>query len=191
MGLTAIAEPAARMSVRHVLRAATASLHARVDTLMSQRLEQPDGYRLFIEAMAAGILPLESALEKARISDLLPDWAQRSRTMALRADLKALALPVPHTTIDLESDDEAYLLGVVYVLEGSRLGSRVILRNLEKARVATGGATGYLSHGDGETSLWQTFLTRLEYSGASYSPARAIAGASAAFQSFLANETIA
>jgi hypothetical protein len=76
---------------------------------------------------------------------------------------------------------EAHQFGVVYVLEGSRLGAKVLVRrllaspDLQKTR-----AMRYLRHGEG-LPLWRTFVERLESSAAvRRSPADAIAGAHAA-----------
>ena len=56
----------------------------------------------------------------------------------------------------------AEMLGLVYVLEGLRMGARVILSRLaEEPDTAIIGATAYLRHGFGRR-LWPTFLTTLE-----------------------------
>lgn len=182
-----VAEPS---SLRLLLRNSTASLHARVDARMSQLLRQPGGYARFIATTAATILPLESVLEEAHVSELLPDWEQRSRATALRSDMAALSLAEPIGQISLPRRDDAYLFGILYVLEGSRLGSRVILRNLQNSPAVTRVAISYLSHGQ-ERRFWQTFLDRLESSPATKrNPDLTVAGASAAFQMFLANDEI-
>jgi heme oxygenase len=50
----------------------------------------------------------------------------------------------------------------MYVLEGSRLGSKVLLARIaEAANPTIFGATAYLSHGSGQ-KLWQTFVDKLE-----------------------------
>ena len=78
-----------------------------------------------------------------------------------------------------------FLFGVLYVLEGSRLGARLLTRQI----LASGDphlrrATRYLRHGEGKP-FWQTFLARLESSIAvRRSPERAVAGAVAAFACF-------
>lgn len=178
------------VSIRHRLRAATASLHARVDDHMGTLLQQPDGYATFLAATAAGLLPLEQALAEAGISAVMTDWPLRTRSAALRADLASLSLSAPDTPLPSEEfkrGGEAFLLGALYVLEGSRLGARVILRALE-ASPSHGqhrDALRYLSHGQGQP-LWPTFLAQLEASpDVRRDPNRTCAGASTAFTLFL------
>ena len=116
---------------------------------------------------------------------LLPDWNERSRSAALDADLAELGIPCPPVATAPRLDGEAFLFGVLYVLEGSRLGARLLTRQI----LANGDphlrrATRYLRHGEGKP-FWQTFLARLEASIAvRRSPERAVAGAVAAFACF-------
>jgi heme oxygenase len=175
-------------SLRHRLREATAGLHARVDRHMGGLLQHaPDGYARFLSATACAVLPLEHALNKAGVAALLPDWPQRARSPALLADLAELHLPVPAepdacATLPLES--EAFAFGVLYVLEGSRLGARYILRELEDKQLPT----RYLSHGEGQP-FWPVFIRCLEESRAvRQDHAAAVAGATAAFNLFLPHD---
>jgi heme oxygenase len=53
------------------------------------------------------------------------------------------------------------MIGTMYVLEGSRLGAKFLLKAVADAadpRIAE--ATAYLSHGTGKR-LWQSFLAKL------------------------------
>lgn len=174
------------VTVRQLLRASTDTLHTRVDKRMTALLDHADGYRQFLLATAGGVLPLERELELAGVASILPDWGSRSRSSSLRSDLAALYLAEPVRYLKLQRSDEAYLYGVLYVLEGSRLGSKVLLRILEKASGAElKCATSYLSHGQVEP-FWPTFLARLEASRPVKEDLKAtIAGASAAFEVFL------
>jgi heme oxygenase len=147
-------------SLRVKLRISTASAHARLDGLAAAfPLSTRDGYADFLAAHAAALIPIEQALAEADVNALLPDWPSRCRSGAvmrdldiLRAELRAIAVP--------PICGEAAIFGTLYVLEGSRLGARVILQNLDP-RIA-GAATHYLQHGD--TRLWPTFLSALEAS---------------------------
>jgi heme oxygenase len=54
----------------------------------------------------------------------------------------------------------------MYVLEGSRLGAKFLLKTVaEAADTRLGEATAYLSHGMGKR-LWQSFLAKLASEGA-------------------------
>lgn len=182
------ARPAAsaRPTVRQVLRTATADLHAVVDARFSADFaSDSEAYGRFLTALGSVVLPLEAAFEAADVERLLPDWSQRRRAPALRSDLEALGLPPPRLLPIAPPRGEARLFGMLYVLEGSRLGGKLLLRRAlanPDARVRS--ATRYLGHGDGR-DLWRPFLQRLEASTAvACSPDATIAGARQAFALF-------
>lgn len=172
------------MSARRYLREATAHLHAKVDARFAPLLEGDEvGYHQFLLRSAVAVLPLEQALQSSRISEILPDWHQRSRSAALREDLATLSLREPPCQAPPEMRGEAFQFGVSYVLEGSRLGARVLLDRATGPGIRQ--AMRYLAHGAG-LSLWQTFVNRLEASSAVQMELQeALAGATAAFHSFL------
>jgi heme oxygenase len=173
-------------SARGYLRAATNDLHARLDARLAPLVTQGDaGYREFLLRSAMALLPLEQALNEASISNLLADWPQRSRSGALRLDLAALSLREPLGAAAPKVRGEAFQFGMLYVLEGSRLGARLLLAEVEALSRASQAATRYLSHGQG-LSLWPSFLQRLEASQqVRREPEQAAAGARAVFRQFL------
>jgi heme oxygenase len=73
----------------------------------------------------------------------------------------------------------------MYVLEGSRLGARYLLRTIAaSADPLIAEARGYLRHGTGQP-LWRSFLARLEREPMTEDDAaEAIAGARQAFAMF-------
>lgn len=173
-------------SFRHRLRHATAEAHARLDAQLGELdLRDRDDYRRFLEANAAALLPLEDALVASRVADYFPDWEQRSRRTAILDDLARVggaADPLPAPTPPL---DAAGVLGTMYVLEGSRLGAKVLLRDVERSPdPIVAEATDYLRHGS-EERLWQSFLAQLERHGAALPNETAAAdGAARAFDLF-------
>jgi heme oxygenase len=176
-------------SVRETLRAATADLHAAIDARFAPLIGAgAAGYREFLGASAAAIVPLERALGAANVRRILPDWAQRARTEALLADLADLQSEPPAEQALAAVPDmstEAFQFGVLYVLEGSRLGARILLRHVQQdgdPRVRS--ATRYLRHGEGG-GFWRGYLDRLEASAAvTQDPDGAVAGAQTAFALF-------
>jgi heme oxygenase (biliverdin-IX-beta and delta-forming) len=173
-------------SVRSLLRSATADCHAEVDARFAPMVANgASRYAEFLSASAAALWPLERALNAADVTRILPDWEDRSRSAALDADLSELGIPCPAAAPVPRLDGEAFLFGVLYVLEGSRLGAKLLTRQiLGSSNPHLHRATRYLQHGEGKP-LWQTFLARLESSIAvRRSPERAVAGAVAAFACF-------
>jgi heme oxygenase len=147
--------------LRDELRAATAELHSEIDKCF-QGYDLTDfvGYRTFLEASAEALIPVELALERAGVERAFPDWPVLSRRAAILADLHRLdgaCEPLP----EMEIRDFGALLGAMYVLEGSRLGARALLRIVSgspDARVTQ--ATAYLAHGERQP-LWQKFVHAL------------------------------
>lgn len=169
--------------LRERLRDATAAAHRELDAQLSSfDLTVLAGYRRFLQASAGALLPLEAALVEARVADLFPDWPERTRSAAITADLGRLGSAV-QSTVSVPPLTSSGMLGAMYVLEGSRLGAKFLLRELAEAtdpRIAQ--ATSYLSHGAGKR-LWQSFLSRLE-SEESCDEVEAIAAARIAFAAF-------
>lgn len=179
-----VSTPAPGSGLRLCLRSVTAEAHERLDRrLGSLELTQLPGYRQFLEINAAALLPLEAALAAADVAALLPDWDLRSRTAAIlddlaRVDGRADPLPAPAPL------DAGAVLGTLYVLEGSRLGARVLLnaiRHSPDARVLH--ATTFLRHGAGQ-HFWPSFLAVLDGDHAAHHESGAIDGALQAFAMF-------
>jgi heme oxygenase len=119
------------MKARAALRAGTAAEHERVDRLFGALdLASADDYRLFLSAQAAAFLPVEAALDAAGAEALVPDWPARRRGPLLRADLAALAAPLPPPEPVSALAGTAAILGALYVLEGSRLGGAMLKRSV-------------------------------------------------------------
>ena len=149
-------------TLRSILRDATAAEHACLDAqLGALDLCKAAGYRRFLEINAAALLPLEQALVRAGVRRVLPDWDDRARTRAILTDLSRLGgrprpLDVP------ELPDRFAVLGILYVLEGSRLGAASLLRKVcQCSDPDVSGNTAFLSHGAGRP-LWPSFLAILE-----------------------------
>lgn len=145
--------------LRDRLRMATSERHAALDAQVAAwRIETPSGYGAFLTASAMAIAPLELALERAGVARWLPDWSKRVRRTALAQDLAALSLEAPpFATAVVPSPD--FGAGLLYVLEGSRLGARFLAR-----QVIAGGhglPLAYLTQGEGD-DLWRSFLAWLE-----------------------------
>jgi heme oxygenase (biliverdin-IX-beta and delta-forming) len=174
--------------MRSLLRAATMGLHAVVDARFAPMLDAGEaGYRSFLLATAAAVFPLEQALLAAGVESLLPDWTRRTRAAALRADLTDLGITDVALATEPPLAGAARMFGALYVLEGSRLGARLLVPDLlagGSARIRV--ATRYLRHGEGHR-LWQSFLAHLESSRpVRECPDEAIAGARMAFALFIA-----
>jgi heme oxygenase len=118
-------------TVRSAIRSATAGHHERVDRVFSGAdLTDRNAYGRFLSAQAEAHVATEEALTLAGAASILPDWPQRQRASLLRADLAALGLPQPAADAAIEFAGPSAVLGGIYVLEGSRLGGRVLRRGV-------------------------------------------------------------
>lgn len=144
-------------SIREQLRAATNDLHREVDGLASRwDFSNRSHYCEYLVATARALCGLELALEGVGIERIFADWAVRRRRHAIERDLQSLGLPIDAAQPFAEFRSASDILGAMYVLEGSRLGARVLLKRVEPVHRAR----EFLSAND--TALWHSFLTKLE-----------------------------
>jgi heme oxygenase len=159
------------------LRLKTRPLHDQVDALYSRfDLSAGSSYGDFLKAQYRAVAGAETALAPF---SALPAW--RARTGLLADDLRQLGLELPKALrIDLVSSS-AQAHGVLYVLEGSRLGGRLLIR-----AVGPGLPSSFLADGH-EPGEWRRFLAELnQYGAASPDNLRGmVVGAESGFGLFL------
>jgi heme oxygenase len=139
------------MSAHGILKDHTAAAHAVVDAAFSHfDLRERESYVSFLLAHARVLPVIEGALIDERC---LPLW--QPRASLLMRDLDTFGCRPPGSLFFAEIKPLAEKIGLLYVLEGSRLGGRVLL-----GRVGTGFSSDFLSatHKPGE---WRRFLQTL------------------------------
>jgi heme oxygenase (biliverdin-IX-beta and delta-forming) len=145
----------AYMSAHALVKARTAAAHARVDAAFGRfDLGRRESYVRFLQAHGRVLPAVEAALGQGELPDSLPDW--RLRTAFLERDLAAFGHTLPLPIANVLPQGVAECFGLLYVLEGSRLGGRLLLR-----RVGAGFSAQYLSatHKPGE---WRAFTRVLD-----------------------------
>ncbi len=143
-------------SPRFALRAATSDAHERLDARFSTfDLSHPDDYGAFLRAQAGAFFPMEDALDATRTDTVVADWPERRRSPALRADLAVLNLPEPAPVAVPALNSQAAILGALYVLEGSRLGGAMLLRQVPDTLPKT-----FLTPGN--PAAWRAFVKVLD-----------------------------
>lgn len=140
------------MSLRDRLRLETADAHARVDALFgSCDFADPRDYDRFLRAQAIAWETLKPLLDSESLA----------RVKALRKDLEVLGLEFPQPLSHVDVPPRASL-GHRYVLEGSRLGSSVLLRELNaKAANLSVAASAYLTE-SARIEPWKRLFTTLQ-----------------------------
>ncbi len=147
---------ATRYLAREALRVATADCHRRVDEIYSAaNLGDRISYANFLRAQASALLPLEAALDRAGIADLMEDWPDRVRGPLLVQDMAVLGVPPPTSDGSPAITGTSAMLGALYVLEGSRLGGKLLKRSIPVDM-----PTSFLA-GDYSAS-WPTLLLKLD-----------------------------
>ena len=175
-----------RGSARKRLRQETAALHAALDRRIAP--SELAGRPAYVEYLLGNLpcVAIETGLAEAGVDRFLPDWRQRQRSCSLLHDLTVLGERQPEQSAWAIDTDIGSILGWSYVLEGSRLGARLILQSVEKSQdPVVRSATRFLRHGEGE-NLWGSFQSALsQIDGDAVAIAQASAAANAAFRCFL------
>ena len=174
-------------SVRLALRRETAALHTELDTLLSQTdFDDQKSYARFLMKQAAPLFAIEAAIDASDLPTLFADWDTRRRSDAIRQDLSRLSTTAPQASRFVAIGGNDALLGALYVLEGSRLGAKFLVRQAHASRdPVVRKATRYLGHGEGH-GFWPSYLAALARREATGLDRRALsAGACAAFALFL------
>jgi heme oxygenase len=175
------------------LRAVSAPQHKAVEAAaaLPQSIQTLADYAACLGRFLSVVAPLEHHLGSFH------EWgeagvqlAARARTPALQADLRAFNVNpdhVPHRHI-LRPASFAEAFGALYVLEGSTLGGKLILKAAaSRLGPAISGAAAFFSgHGEAAGPMWQNFKTALDNFGRTW-PAQQVlvaAGAKQTFQHF-------
>ena len=151
------------MSWREQLKEATRSAHQDLDSSFNRLdLTDPLDYRLFLDAHATVLPSCEATLAASGAHTLLPDWNDRIRAPALADDLATVGARRVFTTTSATPIEPAAAFGMMYVLEGSRLGGAVLAQRVQhNTDPLCRAATRYLRHGTG-LRLWPLFIISLE-----------------------------
>ena len=177
------------------LRSSTGALHTALeDTPLSMSLMDETGsmknYITYLLKMRDILAFYEKNIFPA-LTDIIPDLSKREKLNLIDKDLNYLIPERPDTTSGFEPQlsnhpSSAYALGCMYVLEGSTLGGRVILKHIAHSLEIlpdTGGAF-FAGYGEKTGSLWKGFLQSLnEYAENNISDEEIIEGAKDTFTS--------
>ena len=120
-------------------------------------------YKTYLRGMSAFRLPVETMLADRSWPEDLDLWSKRAFGALIRADLADLdiaadeAVPVP--PIGAERED---MLGMLYVLEGSALGARLLYRRAQALGLRADFGARHLAAQAEKSDRWPRFLHLLE-----------------------------
>jgi len=154
------------------LRHATAQAHQDLENLpLSASIINPEvtniQYTAYLQLMLDVVYDTEQNIFPL-LENIVPDLEARRKAHHISADLKYLehnssTLRSKPVTEGIENISPAFALGVMYVVEGSSLGGRVILKNINAVlgHDAEKGASYFSGYGGQTGSHWKGFLAAL------------------------------
>ena len=149
-------------SRRAVLRAATADAHSRVDEAVGA-FSQTQAYIRYLSGLYAFRAPLEASLEGFDWPSEFGPWRPTTIAGHLEADLADLGVaPPPFRVQRANLSQPSAVFGTVYVLEGSSLGARLLLKSAESLGYTASHGAAHLARQSASHQSWRTFLDLLE-----------------------------
>lgn len=180
-------EAAEAASLRDRLRRDTRIEHEALDACFEGMFAEPDlrRYRVFTAMNLAAHRAVEPILTAVPPG---PRWSPGRRLAALEEDARALALPEHEpAAFPIPRPDRAEAFGIAYVLEGSRLGAKFMMRALGDPGVRDDGdpvPARYLG-ASSDIGPFRDLLAAMAEAGLTEDERlRAIAAASATFRFF-------
>jgi len=184
------------------LRTATTESHTGLEALpVSVSIMNPavtnKEYALYLSLMLDVVKDAEENIFPI-VHRTVTDLDVHPKAQFIEADLKALdytktASTKPLTqSLDVAAITPAFAFGVMYVIEGSSLGGRVILKNINGAlgHDADNGASYFAGYGGQTGSHWKAFLEALiQYETLNNCEDEIIAGANFTFDAISAHLT--
>lgn len=139
-----------------------------------------DGYRRYLDATFAMRARYERLLDDSGAAMLWPDWPSRKIADLVELDIVDLGGAAPPAEISHTRLSTAELLGVLYVLEGSSLGARVLVRSVAEIGLTASSGARHLFHQAGDRDAWRSFVAMMM--AATENPSHAAANAT--FEAF-------
>lgn len=156
---------------RFALKRATDAAHARVEGIVqaANMFGSVEGYRRYVAATWAMRDRFERLLDANGAADLWADWPGRRIAGLAARDLADLGVAQPAGSSEKYFQSrltEAELLGVLYVLEGSSLGARILVRMVGSLGFSENCGARHMHVQAGDAGAWRSFLNVLDASPA-------------------------
>ncbi|RZJ65744.1 MAG: heme oxygenase [Flavobacterium sp.] len=173
------------------LRARTSAAHKSLEQLpVSSSILDPsvtkEQYAHYLQLMYDVVKSLETTIYPL-IERIIPNLSDREKSRNIENDLHVLGYQTPDantTVFSTENLSVPFALGIAYVVEGSTLGGRFILKNIESVLGfdENSGATYFAGYGNKTGSRWKNFLESVTgYAVSGDSSGEIIEGAEFAF----------
>lgn len=146
---------------RHALRTGTSQAHSELDGMVGA-LSTRASYERYLGGIAAFRLPLEQAFETYKWPADLGHWRPVGIAAELHADLDDLALDPPPTPPVTLPRSFSGVAGVLYVIEGSALGARLLYKDAQKLGFSADHGARHLARQSADLSQWRSLLDLIE-----------------------------
>lgn len=153
-------------SRRAQLRETTSQAHASLDRMVGS-FDSFATYRTYLRGISAFRETVEGRLASTVWPEQCDSWRAEMFSGLIADDLRDLGvMPQPSVDApDLEQSPEA-LLGMLYVLEGSALGARVLYQRARRLGFSADFGARHLAAQSRRSDRWPAFLALLENAGA-------------------------
>lgn len=143
------------------VKEATREVHLALEKKVVRKIkaiENTHDYANFLKYFYAYFNHLESAIAPFITVERLPDYKDRRNSGYLKRDIEALGSGIdtlPETTIPtIENHLQAF--GALYVMEGSIMGGRIIIKLLENIGIRLG-ISFFSGYGENTEKMWELF----------------------------------
>lgn len=148
------------------LKERTKDAHMALEKIVVEHLkaiQTREDYTRLLKYFYAFFQEVEKAIAPFVTSEVVPDYSERRNASHLKADIEALGGDVrkdmPQAAVP-SITNKYQALGALYVMEGSVLGGRTIVKMLGKSNISTG-ISFFSGYGENTPVLWGRFIELL------------------------------
>ena len=149
---------------RTALKEATADAHAALDSLVGN-FRTLDDYKRYLAGIAAFRIPVEAWLADTELPLDLKGYEPHRVHAELEADLCDLNTRPPTDQPAFKPPEGDGIVGLLYVLEGSALGARLLAKRAETLGLSADFGARHLFSQARNFSSWRAFSERMENVG--------------------------
>jgi heme oxygenase (biliverdin-IX-beta and delta-forming) len=149
------------LEVRFALRDLTKGEHEKLDSIIG-KFSDAGSYARYLQGMTAFRGAVEDRLAKVEYPKSFGSWRPGMILSELEQDLTDINLSPPHSYAIFEvPEDRGSLLGVLYVLEGSSLGARLLSRRAAAIGYSPNHGARHLAAQTSRPEAWKAFVALL------------------------------
>lgn len=173
------------------LRSKTSASHKNLESLpISKSIVNPnitiEEYVLYLSLMHDVVKNVEEEIYPI-LSSVIPDLNERKKAQHILNDLKFTKNEKKqnHSPFDAKGISVPFAMGIMYVVEGSTLGGRFIIKNIQESFGfdEENGASYFGGYGNKTGSFWKRFLNSMnDFEQKTHSEEEIIEGADYAFR---------